>query len=50
MKCKQLGHIDVLLGDAKHLALRHNTWVKSKNGPCCLRNVNILLKLGCPAN
>lgn len=30
MKCKQFGHMDVLLGDAKHLALCHNTWVKSR--------------------
>ncbi|KAL0604210.1 hypothetical protein AAY473_026208 [Plecturocebus cupreus] len=32
MKCKQLGHIDVLLGDAKHLALRHNTWDVGESG------------------
>lgn len=30
MKCKQFALLDVLLGDAKHLALGHYTWVKSR--------------------
>lgn len=30
MKCKQFALLDVLLGDAKHLALCHYTWVKSR--------------------
>lgn len=37
--------MDVLLGDAKHLAQGHNTWVESKNwGPCRLQGVNTLLR------
>lgn len=39
MKCKQFALLDVFLGGAKHLALSHYTWVKSRKWASLLTRV-----------